>query len=147
MIKNTFLGHFLRNTLTDKQTHRLTHSQTHRKYDLYSCLSQLKKITRIFQFIAKTNDSILHLRNRAIWLVESFSLNWKKVLKKLWKKIELNKEPKKRKKKTNEKTRTYETSQSCDRVHLGHLKKKIEKNSKVENQNISYGRSSWYFIR
>ena len=44
------------------------------------------------------------------------------------------------------KTRTYETSQSCDRVHLGHLKKKIEKkmkkNSKVENQNISYGRAS-----
>ena len=45
-------------------------------------------------------------------------------------------------------------SQSYDRVHLGHLKKKIEKkkekkiyiymkkNSKVENQNISYGRAS-----
>ena len=44
------------------------------------------------------------------------------------------------------KTRTYETSESGDRVHLGHLKKKIEKklkkNSKVENQNISYGRAS-----
>ena len=25
------------------------------------------------------------------------------------------------------KTRTYETSQSCDRVHLGHLKKKLKK--------------------
>ena len=42
------------------------------------------------------------------------------------------------------KTRTYETSQSCDRVHLGHLKKKhlkkrkkSKKKSKVENQNIS----------
>ena len=48
-------------------------------------------------------------------------------------------------------TRTYEMSQSCDRVHLGHLKKKLKKknfekkmkkNSKVENQNISYGRAS-----
>ena len=38
-------------------------------------------------------------------------------------------------------------SQSCDRVHLGHLKKKnfekkMKKISKVENQNISYGRAS-----
>ena len=51
-----------------------------------------------------------------------------------------------------QKTRTYETSESCDRVHLGHLKKKnfekkffekkLKKNSKVENQNISYGRAS-----
>ena len=49
-------------------------------------------------------------------------------------------------------TRTYETSQSCDRVHLGHLKKKLKKKnvfekklkkkSKVKNQNISYGRAS-----
>ena len=42
----------------------------------------------------------------------------------------------------------YEKSQRCDRVHLGHLKKKSfekknrKKNSKVENQNISYGRAS-----
>ena len=44
-------------------------------------------------------------------------------------------------------TRTYETSQSCDRVHLGHLKKKLKKkllkkNSKVENLDISYGGAS-----
>ena len=38
-------------------------------------------------------------------------------------------------------TRTYETSQSCDHVHLGHLKKQNLK-KKVENQNISYGRAS-----
>ena len=51
-----------------------------------------------------------------------------------------------KRKKTFEKTKTYETSQSCDRVHLGHLKKhlkkKSKKHSKVENQNISYGRAS-----
>ena len=73
------------------------------------------------------------------------------------------------KKNFEKKTRTYETSQSCDRVHLGHLKKKTfekkqgrmkrlkaatvfiwdiwkkkfwKKNSKAENQNISYDRAS-----
>ena len=49
------------------------------------------------------------------------------------------------------KTRTYEMSQTRDRVHLGHLKKKKLKKKlkkyrkkiyKVENQNITHGRGS-----
>ena len=50
------------------------------------------------------------------------------------------------------KTRTYETSQRlrpCSFRTFGKKKieKKLKKNSKVENQNISYGRASKYFIR
>ena len=43
-LKNRFLGHFC---VTDRQTHRLTNSQTHKRTDgkqeLHSCMSQLKK--------------------------------------------------------------------------------------------------------
>ena len=76
MIKNTFLGHFKRNT----QTHRHTDSQTHGR---------------------KVGVTELHVAA-------------KKSLK--------NK-------------RTYEKSQSCDLVHLGHLKffflKKLKKKLKT----------------
>ena len=44
MIKTTFLGHFLRNTQTDSQTH----PQTHGKVVLQSCIAQLKKLVGHF---------------------------------------------------------------------------------------------------
>ena len=47
----------------------------------------------------------------------------------------------------------HETSQSCDRVHLGHLKKKIEKKTskveiftKVKIQNIFRGKLSKFIF-
>ena len=46
----------------------------------------------------------------------------KKKQKDKTKRIKTNRKKSKKEKKS--KTRTYETSQSCDRVHLGHLKKK-----------------------
>ena len=41
----------------------------------------------------------------------------------------------KMKKKEEEKTSMYETCQSCDRVHLGHLKKKHLKKRKKKNSH------------
>ena len=42
MIKTTFIGHFLCNTLTHSQTHSLTDSQSHRKVFLQSCIAAAK---------------------------------------------------------------------------------------------------------
>ena len=52
MIKTTFLGHFLRDTLTHSQTHSLTdsqtHSLTHGKVFLQSCIAAAKKLVGHF---------------------------------------------------------------------------------------------------